>query len=50
LRNAKEYPEHMNVYEPPEFDLKAIANFPILLLCGKEDLLSSPKDYTWLYE
>jgi len=38
----------MNVYEPPEFDLKTLANFPIALLCGREDLLASPKDYMWL--
>ena len=49
VRNAIEYPEQSNPYlPPPEFDLKSLFNFPIVLLCGKEDLLASPKDYKWL--
>jgi len=49
IRNAKEYPEHHNVYlPPPQFDLSTLSNLPIVLLCGKEDLLASPKDYLWL--
>lgn len=35
---------------PPKYDLNNITNFPIALFCGKEDLLSSPGDYTELAE
>ena len=48
MRNTTEYPDHMNPYQPPEWDLTKLANMPFVLLCGKEDLLASPKDYTWL--
>lgn len=28
--------------------MKKITNMPIALMCGKEDLISSPADYNWL--
>lgn len=31
--------------EPPLYDLNKITNFPILLICGKTDLISCPIDY-----
>jgi hypothetical protein len=34
-----------NPFSPPDFNLDKIQNFPIAMLCGKEDLLASPKDY-----
>jgi hypothetical protein len=35
---------------PPEFNLSNIKNIPIALLCGREDLLASPGDYSDLAE
>jgi hypothetical protein len=33
---------------PPKYDLSQIHHFPIALFCGREDLLASTEDYTWL--
>ena len=33
---------------PPEIDLQAFSDLPIAIFGGKEDLLVSPGDYTWL--
>jgi hypothetical protein len=44
IRNLTEYGQ----VTPPEYDLSRIENFNIALMCGKEDLLVSPKDYFWL--
>jgi len=33
---------------PPEINLQAFSDLPIALFTGKEDLLVSPGDYTWL--
>lgn len=41
--NAKRYGQT----EPPEYDLSKIKGVKLALFCGKTDLLSSPKDYTW---
>ena len=30
---------------PPHYDLSKIKDFPISLICGKNDMLSSPEDY-----
>jgi pimeloyl-ACP methyl ester carboxylesterase len=34
----------------PHYDLSQLHHFPIALFCGREDLLSSTEDYTWLSE
>ena len=35
--------------EPPEYDLKTIQNFPIMLITGDKDRLATPDDVRWLY-
>lgn len=34
--------------EPPLYDLHKISGYNITMVCGKGDLLVSPKDYEWL--
>jgi lysosomal acid lipase/cholesteryl ester hydrolase len=36
--------------EPVIYDLSKINDFPIMLVCGEDDMLATPNDVKWLYE
>ena len=45
--------ENLKKYEqstPPMFDVDNIVDINIVMVCGKNDLLSSPKDYLRVIE
>ena len=50
-----DYGEEANMFiygqrEPLIYDLSKINNFPIMLVCGEDDMLATPNDVKWLYE
>lgn len=43
--------ENLKAYgqpSPPHYNINNISGFKIILICGTQDLLASPTDYTWL--